>query len=74
MDLQSLELCIIATVIVNSANNKCVVKYVQLPLKIVAEIENANKEAEHKVTLVINQKPIPLMNMFSGKWLIQHCR
>lgn len=68
IDIPSLELCIVATVVTNSGIPRSMVEYVHLPLKLVTRVENAVKEAEHKVTLVINQKPVPLTVLFSGRW------
>lgn len=67
LNIQSIELCIVTTVVTNLGIPSCLVEHVQLPLKWVAQIENGHKEAEHKITLIMNQKPVPLTILFSGK-------
>lgn len=67
LDIPTLEVDIIATVITSAGDPRCVTETTSLPLKLVAEIDKPQKEQEHKVTLTINQNPVPLAVMFSGK-------
>lgn len=66
-DIPTLEVDIVATAVTGTGVPKCITESMLLPLKLIAGIGKAQKEAEHKVTLTINQNPVPLAVMFSGQ-------
>lgn len=66
-DIPTLEVDIVATAVTSAGVPRCVMESTLLPLKLVSGFGKAQKEAEHKVTLTINQNPVPLAVMFSGQ-------
>lgn len=66
--ISTLQVDIVATAVTSTGVPRCVMESTLLPLKLVAGIGKAQKEAEHKVTLTINQNPVPLAVMFSGQY------
>ncbi|CAH1104899.1 unnamed protein product [Psylliodes chrysocephalus] len=64
MNVPSLFLNVVVTVISSLGVPRNFNKAAMLPLSLVAEVCPAHKEGDHKVTLNINQNMVPLLNLF----------
>lgn len=67
MQVASLELKVIVSHITTSGVPRILKKSVNLPLKLVMTADNPAKDATHKITLNINDQPVPLSTLFPGE-------
>ncbi|KAJ8974955.1 hypothetical protein NQ317_016477 [Molorchus minor] len=66
-EVPSLSVDVITTVISNLGIPKVIQKTGILPMKLALEVSQAQKDAEYKITLNINQSSVPLATLFSDK-------
>nr|XP_023015826.1 protein PTHB1 [Leptinotarsa decemlineata] len=63
-DVPSLNVDVAATIISNLGIPRCISEATFLPLRLVSEIGEPQKDAEHKITLLINQASLPIARLF----------
>ncbi|KAJ8957787.1 hypothetical protein NQ314_006502 [Rhamnusium bicolor] len=66
-EIPSLSMEVSATVITNLGLPKTICKSTMLPMKLVLDSCQAQKESQHKITLNINHSPVSLATLFPGE-------
>nr|CAH7753858.1 unnamed protein product [Callosobruchus chinensis] len=64
-EVPSLRLTTVVTTVSSVGIPRACVKSVLLPIKLVAKLDEAQKEAEHKLTFTVSQDIVPLSTLFS---------
>lgn len=67
LEIPSLEMRVEVVYVSNMRMPRVISRRVRLPMKLVMETCGVQKEAQHKITLNINQNQVPLSTIFPGK-------
>lgn len=67
LEIPSLELGVEVVYVSNMRIPRVISRRIRLPLKLAMETCGAQKEAQHKITLNVNQNQVPLSTIFPGK-------
>lgn len=66
LEISSLQIEVIATIVTVRGIPKCISESAMIPFKLVGELCQAERDAEYKIILTLNQNPVPLPVIFSG--------